>query len=336
MDEEAGRLLIRAMKPLLEVQDLHISYRMENGEGCRALAGVSFGIQPGESLGVLGESGSGKSTLAAALLRLLPPNGEIQRGAVRFEGQDLLLVGERELRKIRGGRIGLIFQEPSMALHPTIRVGQQISDVISAHESVSRRAAGENTLEILKMLFSVEAQRIAGSYAHQLSGGQRQRILLAQAIASEPSLIVADEPTASLDPATQQEILALFQTFRQKIKSALIFITHNPAILAKFTDRILVLYAGRVAEIGPTERVLASPHHPYTKALLGCLPRALDPAIPPKSKLPVILGEPPNLTRTANGCNFEPRCRDRMDVCVAAQPQEALVGRGHAVSCFKY
>ena len=328
--------MIRAMKPLLEVQDLHVSYRMGNGEDCRALAGINFEIQPGESLGVLGESGSGKSTLAAALLRLLPPNGEIQRGAVRFESQDLLLAGERELEKIRGGRIGLIFQEPSMALHPTIRVGRQISDVIAAHESASRRASGEKALEILKVLFSVDAQRMAGSYAHQLSGGQRQRILMAQAIACEPSLIIADEPTASLDSATQQEILALFQTLRQKIKSALMFITHNPAILANFTDRILVLYAGRVAEIGPAERVLASPHHPYTKALLRCQPRTLDQTISPKNKLPVIPGEPPSLTRAANRCNFEPRCEDRMDVCTAAQPEEGLVGSGHAVSCFKH
>jgi oligopeptide/dipeptide ABC transporter ATP-binding protein len=324
------------MRPLLEVRDLHVSYRLETSEDCRALAGVNFEVRSGETLGVLGESGSGKSTLAAALLRLLPANGEIQKGAVQFEGQDLLLAKPRELQKIRGGRIGLIFQEPSMALHPTIRVGEQISDVISAHASLNRRAGSEKTLEVLKTLFSADAQRITNSYAHQLSGGQRQRVLMAQAIACDPSLIIADEPTASLDPSTQQEILMLFKTLRQKLKLAFIFITHNPAILASLADRVLVLYAGRVAEIGPAENVLASPKHPYTQALMQCLPRPVEEAFSCKRKLPVILGEPPNLTRTANGCNFEPRCADRMEVCTATEPGEALLGAGHSVSCLKY
>jgi oligopeptide/dipeptide ABC transporter ATP-binding protein len=325
------------MRPLLEVRDLHVSYRLKTGEDCRALAGVNFEVQAGETLGVLGESGSGKSTLAAALLRLLPPNGEIQKGEVRFEGQDLLHAEPRELEKIRGSRIGLIFQEPSMALHPAIRVGDQIRDVMAAHEPLGRRASKEKTLEILKMLFSADAHRISNSYAHQLSGGQRQRILMAQAIACDPSLIIADEPTASLDPSTQQEILELFQTLREKLKLALIFITHNPSVLARLADRILVLYAGRVAEVGPTERMLTSPQHPYAQALMRCLPRPIKEASSgKKNKLPVIAGESPNLSRTVAGCNFEPRCPDRMDVCTAAEPAETFVGNDHSVSCFKY
>lgn len=324
------------MEPLLEVRDLHVSYRLEIGEVCRALAGVNFEVRTGETLGVLGESGSGKSTLAAALLRLLPSNGEIQKGAARFEGHDLMLAEPGELQKIRGGRIGIIFQEPSMALHPTIRVGVQISDVIAAHTLLNRRAAREKALEVLKILFSEDPQRIADSYAHQLSGGQRQRILIAQAIVCNPSLIIADEPTASVDPSTEQEILALLQTLLQKLKLALIFITHNPAILANLAHRVLVLYAGRVAEVGPTESVLASPKHPYTQALMRCLPQPVEKAPSRERKLPVIPGEPPNLTRTVNGCNFEPRCADRMEACSATEPEEVLVGAGHFVSCLKY
>ena len=302
-----------------------------------ALAGVSFRLQHGEILGVLGESGSGKSTLASALLRLLPANGEIQNGAMRFEGEDLLRKRAGELEKIRGGHIGLIFQEPSMALHPTIRVGEQIRDVLLAHKSLDRRASERKTLEILETLFSAEAKRIGNSYAHQLSGGQRQRVLLAQAIACGPSLLIADEPTASLDPSTQQEILSLLQTLRRQGNLAMILITHNPAILAGFADRILVLYAGRVAETGPAQAVLTSPQHPYTRALLQCLPPAiLDFSLPRKAKLPVISGDSPNLAQLTQGCRFEPRCQDRMEVCTAKDPAEMVLSESHSVSCFKF
>ena len=225
---------------------------------------------------MLGESGSGKSTLAGALLRLLPRNGEIERGAVLFEGQDLLVAEPRTLERIRGARIALIFQEPSLALHPAIRIGEQISDVLAAHESLSRPALRQKTLQLLAEVFPAEPARMANSYLHQLSGGQQQRVLIAQAIACGPSLIVADEPTASLDPTTQQDILSLFRTLRQKFNLSMILITHNPALLAGLADRVLVLYAGKVAEIGPTERVLVSPQHPYTRALLQSMPRRLD------------------------------------------------------------
>jgi oligopeptide/dipeptide ABC transporter ATP-binding protein len=298
---------------------------------------VTFEVQTGETLGVLGESGSGKSTLAAAVLRLLPANGKIQKGAVRFEGQDLLQAQPGELRKIRGGRIGLIFQEPSMGLHPTIRVGQQISDVLAAHEPLDRRALRGKTLEALAKVFSDESKRIAESYPHQLSGGQRQRVLMAQAIACGPALVIADEPTASLDPSTQQGILALFRTLRQQLNLAMILITHSPAVLAGLADRVLVLYAGRVAEIGPTEKVLRSPQHPYTRALLQCLPpRIAEDPSSPKAMLTVIAGDSPNLAQLANGCRFEPRCPERMEICTTREPAEVTLSGSHAVWCFKY
>ena len=338
MDEEADETALSPpMTPLLEVENLHVTYGSHVGAGLPALAGVSFQLHPGEILGVLGESGSGKSTLAAALLRLLPANGTIQKGTVRFDGEDLLQKRAVELEKIRGRRIGLIFQEPSMALHPTIRVGEQIRDVIFAHESLDRRGSEQKTQEILETLFSAEAKRIGSSYAHQLSGGQRQRVLLAQAIACGPSLLIADEPTASLDPSTQQEILSLLQTLGRQCSLAMLLITHNPTILAGLADRILVLYAGRVAEIGPAQEVLASPQHPYVRALLYCLPpRILDSSLTRKARLPVVSGDSPDLVLPTLGCRFEPRCQNRMDVCTAHDPVEVMVGQNHGVSCFKY
>jgi oligopeptide/dipeptide ABC transporter ATP-binding protein len=325
------------MTPLLQVHDLHVAYTSRAGKKCPALEGLSFDIWPGEILGVLGESGSGKSTLAVALLRLLPENAKIQSGAVLFEGQDLLRAGARDLERVRGARFALIFQEPSLALHPTIRVGKQIMDVLAAHEPASREARCRKMLQLIAEVFPADAARIAESYPHQLSGGQQQRVLIAQAIACGPALIVADEPTASLDPTTQQDILALFRTLRKKFNLSLILITHNPALLAGLADRVLVLYAGRVAEIGPTEQVLRLPKHPYTVALLHSVPAGLDESTKSrKSQLPVISGEAPNLAALASGCRFEARCADRMELCVKREPEVMAVGEAHAVSCFKY
>jgi oligopeptide/dipeptide ABC transporter ATP-binding protein len=325
------------MPTLLDVQDLRVAYRTRAGGDYPALTGVSFGVQAGEILGVLGESGSGKSTLAAAMLRLLPANAKIQKGTVRFEGEDVLRAQPRELQKIRGGRVGLIFQEPSMALHPTIRVGEQISDVLAAHVAMDRSERRGKTLEVLATLFPAETKRIAESYPHQLSGGQRQRVLIAQAIACGPAMVIADEPTASLDPSTQQEILGQFRVLRQKLNLAMILITHNPVVLAGLAERILVLYAGRIAEMGPAEQVLASPQHPYTQALLQCLPpRIAEKPFPRKSKLTVIAGDSPNLAQLGSGCRFEPRCRDRMEICVKREPENVRLSDTHAVACFKY
>ena len=325
------------MTTLVQVHDLRVAYTSRAGKMFPALVGVDFELGAGEILGVLGESGSGKSTLALALLRLLPGNGEIQKGAVLFEGQDLLQIELRALQGIRGARIALIFQEPSLALHPTIRIGEQVSDVLAAHESASREARRQKTLQLLAEVFPADAARIAHSYPHQLSGGQQQRVLIAQAIACGPSLIVADEPTASLDPTTQQEIMGLFRTLRVKFKLSLILITHNPALLAGLADRVLVLYAGKVAEIGPTEQILKSPQHPYTRALLESMPGGVEEASKDrKSRLPVIPGEAANLVAFANGCRFESRCADRMDLCTQREPAAVVVSEAHSVSCFRY
>jgi oligopeptide/dipeptide ABC transporter ATP-binding protein len=328
---------VQDMTPLLEVKNLHVSYSARKGEACPALTGVDFDLAPGEILGVLGESGSGKSTLAAALLRLLPSNGRIQKGSVFFEGRNLLAASSQELRKIRGGRIGLIFQEPSASLHPTLQIGKQVSDVVAAHESLDRRALNEKVSQLLASVFPADAERISHSYPHELSGGQRQRVLIAQAIASSPSLVIADEPTASLDPTTQQEILQLFRTLRQKLGLAIILITHNPDVLADLADRILVFYAGRVAEIGPAANVLSSPQHPYTAALLRCLPSQFaEGQAARKASLHSIPGDPPDLSLHEAGCQFEPRCAERMGVCKCEEPAAAEVSELHEVSCFKF
>ena len=334
---EVSRPLVHGMTPILEVQNLHVAYFARTGELCPALAGVNFDLAPGEILGVLGESGSGKSTLAASLLLLLPSNGKIQQGKVLFAGKDLLTASPQDLRVVRGGHISLIGQEPSSSLHPTLQVGQQVSDVLAAHESLNRRILSEKTMELLALVFPIDAERISRSYPHELSGGQRQRVLIAQAIACRPSLVIADEPTASLDPTTQQEILLLFRTLTRKFGLAMILVTHNPALLAGLADRILVLYAGRVAEMGPTAKVLSSPQHPYTEALLRCLPSPFaENRSVRKASLHVIAGDPPDLSLHAKGCQFEPRCTDRMEICKCDEPVAAAVDPLHEVFCFKF
>lgn len=326
------------MTPLLQVHDLHVSYFSRTGQKSTVLAGVDFEVGTGEILGVLGESGSGKSTLAMALLRLLPGNAEIRTGGIRFEGQDLVRLDQRGLQKVRGARMAMIFQEPSLALHPTIRIGEQVLDVLAAHQPASRGALRKKMLQLLAEVFPArDAERIAVSYAHQLSGGQQQRVMIAQAIACGPSLIVADEPTASLDPTAQQDILELFRTLREKLKLSVILVAHNPALLAGLADRVLVLYAGKVVELGPAERVLRFPQHPYTRALLQCVPAELDQSTKRgKSWLQVIPGEAPNLAVPTNGCRFESRCADRMEVCTHKEPLAVGINEDHKVSCFKY
>jgi peptide/nickel transport system ATP-binding protein len=324
------------MTLILEIRNLRVSYAATSGPGATALAGLNLALSAGETLGVLGESGSGKSTLAAALLGILAPNGRIAAGSVYFEGQDLLKLGSRAMQKIRGQRIALISQEPSQALHPAMRVRDQVKDVIAAHGRLRGRALRDKTRQVLAAVFPAETERISASYPHQLSGGQRTRVLIAQAIACEPTLIVADEPTASLDPETQQEVLTLFRRLKAKLDLSVIWITHNPALLADFADRMMVLYAGRLAEIGPTERVLGAPHHPYTQALLRCLPPSPDAHQGNhKTKLPVISGEAPTGILNMLGCVFEPRCAERLEVCAKRLPEVVHVGCGHEVSCFK-
>jgi oligopeptide/dipeptide ABC transporter ATP-binding protein len=325
------------LRRILDVRELCVAYGRRDGGVWRALTGVSFGVDAGEILAVLGESGSGKSTLAAALLRLLPASGRITGGQILLEDADVARMGGIELRRMRGSGASIVFQEASRALHPTMSVGAQIGEVLRAHGSRNKKERDERARAVLAKVFSSDVDRICSSYPHELSGGQQQRVLIAQAIACEPALVIADEPTASLDPTTQQQILSLFQSLRDELGIAFIFITHNPALLAGFADRVLVLYAGEVAEIGPMREVLASPKHPYTQALLRCVP-LVGPEKNGQRKrlLPVIAGVAPSLAVLSQGCIFEPRCDERMDMCQVHQPAAAMLGNHHEVSCLKF
>jgi oligopeptide/dipeptide ABC transporter ATP-binding protein len=336
LKRKRGRLQLR-MVSLLEVLDLCVTYASRTGAGSPALSGVNFAVEPRQTLGILGESGSGKSTLAAALLRMLHPNGKIEKGVVRFEGEDLLRADSRKLQKIRGGRIGTIFQEPLLALHPSLRVGEQVGNVLAAHEPLRRRAIRQRSLQTLRTLFSGEAECVADSYPHQLSGGQRARILIAQAIICSPCLVIADEPTASLDPRTQQEVVSLFCSLKEKRELSMIWITHNPLLLAGLADRVLVLYAGKVVELGPAEEVLKSPRHPYTRDLLSCVPPlSQDDTSAGKNKLGVIREDSPSPVVSKQKCSYEGRCHDRMEVCTLREPPAIDLTDAYKVCCFKY
>jgi len=318
---------------LLEVRDLHVTYRAPDGRDIHAVSGASFSLEAGQILGVLGESGSGKSTIAASLLRLLPHGGRIAGGSLVFEGRDLLAASDEELREMRGRRMAAILQEPSASLHPAMRVFDQIGEVARAHIAGGSQAWKEASEAALTAVFGSDAGRVRAAYPHQLSGGQRQRVLITQAIVCRPALLVADEPTASLDPGTQAEILNLFARLRRDYGLALLWITHNPALLPGFADTVMVMYGGRVAETGPVATVLDAPQHPYTQALLACVPAARASK---GVRLPVIAGEAPDPAAPAPGCPFEPRCGARMDVCVAKVPTPVTVAKAHQAACFKY
>ena len=324
------------MGPILEVRNLQVAYRSRGGGLFRALDGVSFCLQPGEVMGVLGESGSGKSTLAVSVLGLFRKNSVVAGGAVLFQGKDLLRAKPEELQAIRGKSISLIFQEPSVALHPTMRVSRQVRQVLVAHGMRNRDELDRRTREVFETLFGEEAGRIARSYPHQVSGGQRQRVLIGQAIACGPCVLVADEPTASLDPTTQKEILDVFRGLRKSLGLAMIFITHNPALLSEFADRVMVLYGGRVVELGPAKEVLGCPKHPYTQALFRSIPPLDEPHDARKRNLPAIPRDPNLSSLSQSGCPFEPRCSERMEICKSENPGFVNLSESHVVSCFKY
>lgn len=322
------------MGSLLEVRNLTVRYHVGDGASVRAVTGASFRIEAGEIVGVLGESGSGKSTLAASMLAMFPQNALTRLGAVLLRGTDLLKLKDKELRRIRGSDISLISQEPGSALHPTMKVGTQIGEVLRAHTDCNAAKREDDAINLLRSVFPSDAERVYRSYPHELSGGQRQRVAILQAIACKPSLLVADEPTASLDPLTQRDILGLLKQLRTELQLAILFITHTPELLAGFADRIFVMYAGELVETGKASAVLRSPLHPYTRALLACRP---DLRVEPRERLlPVIPGGAPDLTGLLTGCPFEPRCAERFSVCRERAPAVTNASDGAEVRCFKF
>jgi oligopeptide/dipeptide ABC transporter ATP-binding protein len=322
-----------ASAPLLDVRDLRVSYAGEPAP-VAAVDGVSFAIAPGEVVCLLGESGSGKTTLALSLAGLAPDSARRVGGSIRWRGEELADLSERRLQAIRGAEIGFVFQEPGIALHPLMRVGDQIADVLRAHAPLPRARALSEAERLIAEVGLEEPARIGGAYPHELSGGQQQRVTIAQAIACRPALIVADEPTASLDTTTRAEILALLQDLNRRLGLALLLVTHDLATVATLGARSLVMYAGRVVEDAPFQRVARLPLHPYTQALLACRPRSADQAV--DRRLPTIGGTPPDLARPLVGCAFEPRCPDRMAVCRERQPPPVEPEPMHVVRCFKH
>jgi oligopeptide/dipeptide ABC transporter ATP-binding protein len=317
---------------LLDVRDLtteFVTARRGTSRPVRAVDGVSLHIGRGETLGLVGESGSGKSVTALSIIRLVSFPGRITGGSVIFEGRDLASLHEGELRHIRGARIGFVFQEPMTALNPVFTVGDQIAEALVVHRVARGAAARARAIELLDAVRMPDPSRRARDYPHQLSGGMRQRALVAAAIACQPSLLIADEPTTALDVTIQAEILDLLAAMRDRIGLSLLLITHDLGVVARLADRVAVMYAGRVVEEGTVHDVLASPQHPYTRGLLASLPGAT-----PGSRLRAIPGTVPDLAALPPGCAFAPRCGERLGACDARRPEAITVSPGHSARCF--
>jgi peptide/nickel transport system ATP-binding protein len=324
------------MNTLLNVADLHVRFPGPGEKLIHALNGISLEIQRGTVVGILGESGSGKSTFAKTLLRMLPKNAEAIGGSVEFEGRNLFHLTEREMNQIRGAQIAMISQEPGMALNPVMKVGDQIAEVLRAHRDWNGRRRKSETELILERVNLRNAGRcIYDAYPHQLSGGQQQRVVIGQALACNPSLIIADEPTASLDPAAEAEILDLFRQLRAEQKTSLLLITHDPEILRGLADRVAVLYAGRIVEDARSERFFQNAMHPYAKALLSCLPPAIAGS-PQRYRFTTIPGSPPTAGGLVDGCSFSPRCAERMTKCESLRPSVQEIEKESRVECFLY
>jgi peptide/nickel transport system ATP-binding protein len=319
--------------PLLSVRGLTVNYG--GRQPVSALSDVNFDLAPGEIIGILGESGSGKSTLAVSILGLLSAKAS-SHGSIQFQDRELMAMHESSWREIRGAKISLIFQEPGLALSPVMRVGDQIAEVIRAHRPGTRASRKKECREILSEVGLTDVDRIYEAYSHQLSGGQLHRVAIAQAVACRPQLVIADEATRSLDVTVQAEIMHLLRDVNQKFGSALVFITHNPALLADFADRVLVMYAGRIVEDGPVTQVFRRPLHPYTKGLLQLAPRYPQADFVRRGSLPAIPGTLTDADRFTRGCVFEPRCSARTAVCHSKFPNEITPEQGRRVSCFNH
>lgn len=297
---------------LLTVDHLSVAYR-SGDRRVSAVRGVSFSINEGDCLGVAGESGSGKSTLALALLKLLPDSAFLSAKQLVFDGRSVLDLTPSELRSLRGGEVGFVFQDPFSALNPVLTVGEQVDEVLALHRG------GRNRRRVLDLFAQVrlpDPGDLYGAYPHQLSGGQRQRVCLAMAIASNPKLLIADEPTTALDVTVQRDILNLLDDLRRDLKMALILVTHNVGLLSERSDRLAVMYAGEIVEIGPTATVLTRPAHPYTQGLLKSLPRLSGT----DRRLPALPGQPPDPKELPSGCPFRVRCPSAFDRCAAQSP----------------
>ena len=318
-------------EPLLAVEHLVTSFATENGR-LNAVDDVSFTIAKGETLGIVGESGCGKSVTALSIMRLLPhPIASLSGGRILFEGQDLAKISAKQMARIRGGRIGMIFQEPMKALNPVQSIGKQLSEVLLLHSGMNEVEALKRSVRLLERVGMPAAEKRMVEFPHQLSGGMRQRVIIAMAIARQPALLIADEPTTALDVTIQAQILNLFDDLQQENNTAVLMITHDFGVIAETCDRVLVMYAGEIVESGLTQQVLRHPTHPYTQGLLASIPQL---ATPPKQKLPIIPGQVPDLGSLQAGCRFQDRCPLVMDRCRTERPLIFKTPAGSLVRCF--
>jgi peptide/nickel transport system ATP-binding protein len=315
---------------ILKVEGLKTYFYTEAGI-VRAVDGVSFDVKKGESLGLVGESGSGKTVSTLSILRLIPKPGKIVEGKIEFEGENLLNKSEDEMRKIRGKKISIIFQDPSSSLNPLFTIETQLKDILNAHQEIEKAEIQKKIINLLDLVGLPEPETRMREYAYQFSGGMKQRVAIARAIALEPSLLFADEPTTNLDVTIQAQVLDLLNDLKKKIGMSLVMITHDMGIIAKMTTRVVVMYAGNVCEIAPTKVLFDDPKHPYTKALLQAVPR-LDK----RKELKIIPGNIPNLITPPTGCRFHPRCKYVVTKCKSHNPIMEKVGTYHFVACHEW
>ncbi len=316
---------------LLEVKDLVTSFDTDEG-GVTAVDGVSFNLKAGDTLGIVGESGCGKSVTALSIMRLLPqPMGHVDSGEIWFEGRDLTKIPLSEMEKVRGARIGMVFQEPMTALNPVHTVGKQLGEVLLLHENISKDEALKRSIGILEMVGIPSPEIRVGEYPHQLSGGMRQRVVIAMALACKPSLLIADEPTTALDVTIQAQILRLIEDLQKELGMAVIMITHDLGVIAETCNSVVVMYGGKIAETGSADDIFHRPTHPYTKGLLSSIPR-LDQDR--KIHLETIEGMVPSLHDMPKGCRFQNRCPHAQAKCEASAPEIETIAPGHQVSCF--
>jgi peptide/nickel transport system ATP-binding protein len=319
-------------EPLLSVRDLVTAFHTDEGV-VRAVDGVSFEVPDGGTIGIVGESGCGKSVTSLSIMRLIPvPPGRIERGAIEFEGKDLVKLSEKEMRALRGNRISMIFQEPMSSLNPVYTVGAQIAEAVRLHQDVTREGARARALEMLELVGIPGPKERIDSYPHQLSGGMRQRVMIAMALACKPKLLIADEPTTALDVTIQAQILDLLRRLQKEMGMSIVLITHDLGVVADIAEEVVVMYAGKVVERARTADIFASPKHPYTRGLLRSVPSFGDNAH--KTRLPTIAGVVPDLRALPKGCRFADRCEDVVARCRDAEPPLETLDGGRRVACF--
>ena len=320
------------MAKLLEVNDLATHFFTQDGV-VKAVDGISYHVDEGEVLGIVGESGCGKSVSALSIMRLVAsPPGRTVRGEVIFDGEDILKIDDAEMRHIRGNRIAMVFQEPMTSLNPVLTIGRQLTETLELHQGMNKSEARERAAELLRIVGIPDSARRLKDYPHQFSGGMRQRVMIAMALSCNPRLIIADEPTTALDVTIQAQILELMQELAQEFGTAMVIITHNLGVVARYASRVVVMYAGKIIETGSAQDIYHNPKHPYTLGLLGSVPR-LDAV--EREKLEAIEGLPPDLIDLPAGCSFAPRCRYAYERCSQETPELQGVGDGHESACWR-